>query len=153
MNKDNSIDVLNTIIEINNDRIEGYETAEKETDQADLKSLFSEFMHNSQNCKTELVNEVRRLGGTPTEGTTTSGKVYRVWMDIKSALTGRDRKAILNSCEYGEDAAMETYQKALTNHSEDLTLEQQAMLRRQHTLIKADHDKVKSLRDMLVEQD
>lgn len=153
MNKDNSIDVLNTVIEINNDRIEGYERASSETDQADLKALFSELMHNSQKCKTELVNEVHRLGGTPIEGTTTSGKFYRIWMDIKAALTGRDRKAILNSCEYGEDVAVDTYDKAITNHSEDLTLEQQAMLRRQHALIKSDHDKIKSLRDMLVEQD
>jgi uncharacterized protein (TIGR02284 family) len=48
---------------------------------------------------------LKRLGGTATEGTTTSGKLFRVWMDIKSAMTGSDRKAIINSCEYGEEAA------------------------------------------------
>lgn len=153
MNTENSIDVLNTLIEINNDRIEGYETASKETEEADLKSLFSQFMRTSQKCKTELVNEVHRLGGSPIEGTTTSGKLYRVWMDIKSALTGKDRKAILNSCEYGEDVAVDTYQKALSNHPEDLSAEQQAMVKMRHAWIKSDHDKIKSMRDVLAEQD
>jgi hypothetical protein len=32
--------VLNTLIIINNDRIEGYETAAKETEEQDLKVLF-----------------------------------------------------------------------------------------------------------------
>lgn len=33
-------------------------------------------------------------------------------MDVKAALTGKDRKAILNSCEYGEDIAKDSYEKA-----------------------------------------
>lgn len=34
MDKEKSIDVLNTLIEINNDRIEGYETASEERKKA-----------------------------------------------------------------------------------------------------------------------
>lgn len=148
MDKEKSIDVLNTLIEINNDRIEGYETASEETEESDLKALFSELMKTSQKCKTELVNEVLNLGGTPIEGTRTTGKFFRVWMDVKAALTGKDRKAILNSCEFGEDVAVATYVKVLKNDTEDITSEQQDLLKAQYALIKADHDKVKSLRDI-----
>ena len=74
-------------------------------------------------------------------------------MDVKSALTGKDRKAILNSCEYGEDVAVKTYKEVLENHAEDLTEDQLTMVEEQYNLIKADHDKVKSLRDSLVEAD
>lgn len=148
MNKEKSIDVLNTLIEINNDRIEGYETASEETEESDLKALFSELMKTSQKCKAELVSEVLNLGGTPIEGTRTTGKFFRVWMDVKAALTGKDRKAILNSCEFGEDVAVATYVKVLKNDSEDITSEQQDLLKAQYALIKADHDKVKALRDM-----
>ena len=148
MDKEKSIDVLNILIEINNDRIEGYETASEETEEKDLKTLFSELMKNSQTCKMELVNEVRRLGGTPVQGTRTTGKFFRVWMDVKAALTGKDRKAILSSCEFGEDVAVSTYAKVLKNDIEDLTSEQQHLLKAQYTLLKADHDKVKNLRDM-----
>lgn len=150
MEKEKTVAVLNTLITINNDRIEGYETAGKETEEEDLKTLFAHFSATSEKCKMELANEVSKLGGTVAEGTLTTGKFFRVWMDVKAALTGKDRKAILNSCEYGEDVAKDTYEKALENDLENLNAEQQTMLKAQHTLLKADHDKVKSMRDLIV---
>jgi len=149
MENEKTIEVLNTLITINNDRIEGYETAAKETEEQDLKTLFAQFSSTSQKCKTELENEVSRLGGTPAEGTMNSGKIYRIWMDVKAALTGKDRKAILDSCEYGEDIAKDTYKKALENDLQSLNAEQQVMIKAQHTLLVADHDRVKMMRDAL----
>ena len=146
-----SIDVLNKLIEINNDRIEGYETASKETKETELKTLFAQLGETSQECNSELIDEVNQLGGDPVEGTKTSGKFFRAWMDVKSAITGKDRKAILNSCEYGEDVAVNTYKKVLEDSSEDLTEDQLTMVEEHYNMIKADHDKVKSLRDSLVE--
>ena len=150
MENEKTIAVLNTLITINNDRIEGYETASKETEEQDLKTLFAQFSSTSQKCKHELTNEVSKLGGTAAEGTLTIGKFFRVWMDVKAALTGKDRKAILNSCEYGEDQAKDTYEKVLENDIENLNAEQQTMIKAQHTLLKADHDKVKSMRDLVI---
>ena len=148
MEKEKTIAVLNTLITINNDRIEGYETASNETEEQDLKALFAHFSSTSKKCKQELTNEVSKLGGTAAEGTLTIGKFFRVWMDVKAALTGKDRKAILNSCEYGEDQAKDTYEKALENEKENLSMEQQTMITAQHGLLGADHDKVKSMRDL-----
>lgn len=145
--ENNVIDDLNVLIEINNDRMEGYETAKKETDDAGLTVLFSQFIRISLQCKNELVNEVYRLGGTPVEGTKTTGKLYRFWMDLKAALTGNDRKSILSACEYGEDVAVKTYYEIITNKRDDLTKEQQKMINKQFLLIKEGHDKVKELRD------
>ena len=150
MENEKTIAVLNTLITINNDRIEGYETASKETEEQDLKTLFAHLTATSKKCKQELTNEVSKLGGTAAEGTLTIGKFFRVWMDVKAALTGKDRKAILNSCEYGEDQAKDTYEKALENDKENLSIEQQTMIKVQHTLLGADHDKVKSMRDLVM---
>ncbi len=149
MSNEKSIDALNNLIEINNDRIEGYETASKETKEVDLQTLFHSLAETSHECKDELTEEVERLGGTAVEGTKVSGKFFRTWMDVKAALTGNDRKAILNSCEYGEDVAVATYDKALKN-TEALSAEQRAMIADQRAMIKADHDTVKALRDELV---
>ena len=151
MEKGKSIDLLNTLIEINNDRIEGYETASKETEEADLKTLFSKFGQTSQKCKQELVNEVQKLGGKPMEGTKTTGKFFRVWMDVKAALTSKDREAILNSCEFGEDRAVDTYNNALKDHTDDLTSDQLTIVKAQQALIKADHNEVKEMRDLIAE--
>lgn len=151
MNNEETIEVLNTLIEINNDRIEGYETASKETEEQDLKIFFSQLSKTSKKCNHELAIEVNKLGGTPTEETKITGKFFRVWMDVKAALTNKDRKAILSSCEYGEDVAVKTYEKALKNEGENLTTEQQSLISGQHAWIKADHEKVKVMRDAIME--
>ena len=149
MENEKTIAVLNTLITINNDRIEGYETAAEDIEDQDLKTLFAAFSSTSKTCKQHLTDEVNRLGGTAAEGTLTAGKLHRVWMDVKAAITGKDRKAILGSCEYGEEFAKDTYEKALENDTENLTAEQQTMIKAQHTLLNADHDKIKSMSDVL----
>ena len=66
-------------------------------------------------------------------------------MDFKAAVTGHDREAVLKSCEYGESVASDTYEDALSDNLDDLTTEQQAMLKVQYSLLKADYDKVKDM--------
>lgn len=149
MKNDKTVDALNRLVEINNDRIEGYETASNETDEQDLKALFGRFAQASHKCRTELANEITSLNGTPTDGTKNSGKLFRAWMDVKAALTGKDREAILNSCEFGEDNALETYENVLENEREHLTPKHVTMINAQMSLIQGHHDKVKTMRDAL----
>src|ERR1041384_334322 len=103
MEKNNElVEVLNDLIEINNDRIKGYEKASKELSSADvdLKAIFSRMADESRTYTTELAAEVGRQGGDPSTGTTASGKIYRAWMDVKATFSGKDRHAVLESCEY-----------------------------------------------------
>jgi len=145
METDKTINVLNKLVEINNDRIEGYQTASSETDEPDLKALFLQFVQISEKCKQELSSEIFSLGGLPTEETKLSGKVYRTWMDIKSAVTGHDRVALLNSCEYGEEQAIGIYEKVINEEMEYLSIEQQTLIRKQYALIESDHTRLKSI--------
>lgn len=140
-----TVSLINDLIVINHDRIEGYERAAKETDDPQLKSLFTHMADESRQFKNELVREVVNKGGSPAEGTSTSGKVYRAWMDIKAALTGKDRKAIIASCEFGEDAALEAYEDVLK--SDELTSESKSMIMRQKSSLQQSHDKIKLMRD------
>ena len=136
---------LNGLIEINNDRITGYEKASKENEEGELKSLFMNFAGDSRKHRGELISEVVAHGGTPAEGCTTAGKVYHAWMDIKAALTGKDSKAIISSCEFGEDAAVEAYDDALK--TDDLSSRAREVVTRQRATIKQAHDKIKMMRD------
>ena len=148
-NKEKVTDILNDLIQINNDRIVGYEKAinELQDDDSDLRSLFQRYIEESRQYKSELTTEVTRLGGDPAQGTTNSGKVYRVWMDLKSAITGKDRKTILNNCEFGEDAAQKAYDTAL---NADVNYESSVrdLIVRQKSALKVGHDEIKRLRDM-----
>jgi uncharacterized protein (TIGR02284 family) len=144
------IDVLNRLIVINNDRIEGYHTAAKETLEEDLKTLFAHFAQTSEQCKIELEHEVHKLGGTPDEGTRITGKFFRMWMDVKAALTNNDLKIVLDSCEFGEDIAGDTYNQALSENVGILTMEQNRMLSAQYASLKANHNNIKGLRDAII---
>jgi uncharacterized protein (TIGR02284 family) len=146
MNQANAIEVLNTLIEINHDRIEGYKTAATETDVADLAELFLQFSATSHKCNKELTEEVRKLGGIALEGTRMTGKLHRVWMDFKALVTGKSRDSILSSCEFGDATALETYDDALKNAPEDLSFTQSAMLKEQRAMIEHDYKKVINLR-------
>jgi uncharacterized protein (TIGR02284 family) len=141
-----TIDHLNALIEINNDRIEGYERAAKETDDTDLKAIFNTMASESRAHRSELISEVINLGGSPAEGTTTSGKVYRAWMDIKAALSGKDRHAIIGSCEYGEDAALEAYNDVLTS-TDGLSAKAMEIVTQQRAKLQKSHDQIKMMRD------
>jgi len=70
-------------------------------------------------------------------------------MDIKFSITGNDRITILNSCEVGEDHAIETYEKVLRDDLEYLSEEQRSMISSQQALIHTDHFTLKSIRDTI----
>jgi uncharacterized protein (TIGR02284 family) len=143
-----TVEILNDLIEIHNDRIAGYDRAIKESteENADLKQLFEHMIHESHECKMALATEVLVLKGETAAGTTNSGKIYRVWMDVKAVFTGHDRHAILANCEKGEDAAQAAYKTALADESLPLFLH--TLISEQQAKLKFSHDKIKMLRDM-----
>ncbi|MEO6316588.1 MAG: PA2169 family four-helix-bundle protein [Chitinophagaceae bacterium] len=141
-----TIETLNDLVEINNDRIVGYERALgelKDTD-IDLKALFTSMIDESRKIRVDLAGEVQALGGEFEAGTTASGKLYRAWMDVKAVFTGNDRHAVLSNCEFGEDAAQKAYKDAL---AEDLPGYIRTTLEAQKTMLRASHDQIKALRD------
>ena len=146
---ENLIEVLNDLIKINNDRIDGYERAlsELEDIDVDLKAIFQKMANESRENVTELSREVAVLGGEVETGTTNSGKIYRVWMDIKATFTGHNRASVLESCEYGEDAAQEAYEDALSTDA-DLSVDIRQLITSQKAALKKSHDVIKKYRDM-----
>ena len=146
---ENLTGVLNDLVEINNDRVTGYEKAANEARDidVDLKAVFRKMANESRDYAAELGREVVRLGGKPAEGTTNSGKIYRVWMDVKATFTGHDREAVLASCEFGEDAAQKAYKAALESDAE-MNAETRQLITKQQSSLKTSHDLIKKYRDM-----
>ena len=142
--------ILNDLIRINNDRMEGYQQAIKEAgdDDVDLKAIFSRMVDESRQYVAELSHEVYKLGEEPAaSGTTVLGKIYRAWMDVKSALTGSDRLSLLESVEFGEDAAQKAYQEALVS-DETLSIDIRQLIAKQKQALKVSHDTIRKFRDM-----
>jgi uncharacterized protein (TIGR02284 family) len=142
------IEVLNDLIQINNDRIAGYEKAIVSVDASDvsLKATFRKMADKSEGYKSALTAVVNRLGGEIATGTTNSGKIYRAWMDVKNIFTGDDRQTVLESCEGGEDAALKAYKEALSSDAvtdEDI----RELINAQLAELRISHDTIKQFRD------
>jgi uncharacterized protein (TIGR02284 family) len=147
-NNEKLTEVLNDLIMINNDRVTGYEKAAEEAKSidVDLLATFNKMANESRKYVAELTNEVQRLGGEPATGTTNSGKIYRVWMDVKATFSGKDRQAILENCEFGEDAAQKAYREALASDAE-ISAETRQLITNQQSSLKTSHDIIKKYRD------
>ena len=143
-----SVDVINDLIKINNDRSAGFEKAAQdlENGNGELIAVFNRLAGESREYANELTGIARQYYGDVAEGTSTSGDLHRAWISIKSTFTGNDAAAILDECERGEDAAKSAYRDAL-DESNELTFEVAGVLQRQQEGIIAGHDLIKNLRD------
>lgn len=141
-----TVENLNDLVQIHNDRIAGYEKALNDLQEGDteLKTLFTNLIGESHQFKMELGTEVQALGGDIENDTTMSGKIHRAWMSVKDAF-GRTNQSVLENCEFGEDATLKAYQSALEDES--LPTYVREMVTRQQGVLKAAHDRVKALRD------
>ncbi|MBC8054144.1 MAG: PA2169 family four-helix-bundle protein [Sphingobacteriaceae bacterium] len=110
------IDGLKHLLHIANDGKEGYKTAAEDADSAELKALFTTYSIQRSEFEMELKSLLRQLGAdSDNESGGPLGAIHRVWMDIKTAVTGNDNHAILDACITGEKAAVEAYDKVLTD--------------------------------------
>ena len=149
-NQINNPEIINDLIKINNDRIEGYKTASDLANNMGVDSLggiFGKYMQQSKQFIEELTPYVKLEGEEPTESTMMSGKLFRMWMNVKVNISGNDKRSLLESCEKGEDAFKETYKNALEEDADQLSIEVKNMVLNQLGKQLAAHNDIKMLRD------
>lgn len=148
-NRETLIENLNELIMINNDRIAGYEKAAEltKTNDIDLNTIFTKMESDSRGYITDLESKIIALGGEPAASSTISGKIYRVWMDLKNVFTDADKESILESCHFGEDAAQNAYDKVLHSDAE-MNSEIRNLILDQKEQLKLSHDVIKKYRDL-----
>lgn len=145
-----TIEVLNDLIQINSDRISGYEKAIRETksEDEDLKILYAAMIAESHRNKIALATEVQALSAGVGKGTTITGKIYRDWTDAGAIFTGSSRLTILKNCEQVEGYVERAYQSALEH--ETLPDYIHELLVRQEEALRSNHEEIKTLRDQYV---
>jgi uncharacterized protein (TIGR02284 family) len=144
MGNDDVVDVLNDVLESARDGEYGFNSCAEHCDSQELKNLFLRHARECAAAGGELEQEIRRMGGEPASGGTMAGALHRGWVSVKSALSTRDDKAVLEECERGEDAAVARYRKALKS---GLPANVRALLERQLQGAQRNHDEVRALRD------
>ncbi|RCH53902.1 aldehyde dehydrogenase [Mucilaginibacter hurinus] len=145
-----TIEALNDLVQINNDRIRGFELALKKlTDNdAGLRRLFLDCIADSHRFKMQLGTEIEALNQTKDiENTTTfGGAVHRAWIELKGAFSDTvSARSILEECEFGEDSILKAYQLALDD--ENMPAYIREMLTAQYDSLQDSHEEIRALRD------
>ncbi|MCF6401772.1 PA2169 family four-helix-bundle protein [Chitinophaga filiformis] len=141
------LEALSDLVRINQDRVEGYEKAIALTEDTDLKALFQRMADESHTYIDQLNNVLLDGGGDVAQGSSTYGKLYRTWMDVNATFSGRDRQALLSSCEYAEDAAQRTYEDVLRS-TVPMPYSVRELIANQKGALRGSHETVKTYRDL-----
>ena len=126
---ENVVDVLRELTEFVNDGKEGYERAAQESKNSHYQAYYRSLALQRANFAQELNQLITQYGGEIETDTTLKGKLYRQWMDVKAAFTGRDEEAIIGSNIYGEEWAQKAYNDALED--ENLPADARILVERQ----------------------
>lgn len=141
------VSTLNDLVKINLDRVEGYEKAKDQAkENPELQALFADKAQQSQGFASDLKHKISSLGGEYSNEPTTAGKIFRAWMDVKNTFNPASKPSILDSCEFGEDAALKAYKSSLESDAE-IPTEVRQVIAEQQSQIQASHDTIKKYRD------
>ncbi len=138
------IQTLNNLVEISRDGEQGFRTAAEQARDPQLKTVFQSAAQRCASGARELESEIAQLGGTPTQSSSITGALHRLWTNLKSFVTARNDKAILEEVERGEDVAKSAYERAV---AKPLPPRVHAIIDRQYRGVRENHDRVRDLRD------
>ena len=137
--------LLNELVETLKDGQKGYADAMTDVEDTSLKDTFRKYAAQRAGYITEIEDQMFKLDLKPDESSSVTGTVHRAWIDLKSALTSKDNKAVLNECERGEDYAVKAYQTALK--AQDLPTPLKSVIEKQYQGVQEAHNTIRSLRD------
>ena len=136
--------VLNDLVETSRDGATGFRTCAEGAKDSMLKVFFETRAQNCEEAVRALNIEVLHHKGKPIEHGSATGALRRAWINIRTAVTSNDDIAVLEECERAEDAALDSYRKAL---KEELPAHVRTLLQKQCDGAKENHNRVRQLRD------
>lgn len=143
---DNSHDttVLNTLIATTLDSVKGYRDSAEESENSTHAQFFREMSEERSRVAADLQAQVRSLGGDPELESSTAGAVHRGWVDLKSAITGREEQAIVNEVERGEDYIKGKFETAMQD--DDLSPAARGAIEKCFESIRKGHDRASQMK-------
>jgi len=145
MDNSKTVSTLNDLLQITNDRIQGFDKVEDKVwdSHGPLKNDYDQMVRESQEMKSDLLSLIQSKGGEPNDTSTVAGALHRTWIDVKNSLTGDNNESTLENVVFGEKAAIDAYQEAL--ESGNLCPESTAKVADQLLKIKSSYRKFENL--------
>ena len=141
---DNDTGTLETLTTTLIDSINGYTDAAKDSQSPQFQQIFRKLADDRSSVVEDLRSEIRRLGGNAPDSGSLLGKAHQSFLDLKSAVTGHDDKAIINEVERGEDYLKEKFETAL--NAEGLAPESRSAIERAYQSVRQGHDQMRDLK-------
>ena len=141
MHRDETVKVLNELVQTSEDGKLGFAEAAKEATTPDLKNMFHQRSVDCGTAVIELQALVMSLGGTPQENGTVSGVLHRGAAKVKATI-GDANLGMLEEVESAEDKAAAAYAKALTAK---LPQQVRSVVQRQHAGTVRNHQLIREL--------
>lgn len=135
---------LNDLIATTFDSVDGYTEAAKHSDSDRFVALFNARAVERQAVIRALRAEVDRLGSTPEDEGTMLGRAHRMFLNLKSVVTGRDDTVIIAEVEQGEDHIKAQFESALDDP--EISPPVMHAIRECYASIKQGHDQMRDLK-------
>ncbi len=141
------VDTLNSLIKTTIDSVDGYRSAAEDAENGTYRSIFFDRANERSAVADRLQAYVRELGGEPnTDGSVAAG-AHRAFMDLKSAVTGKDDTAVVAEVERGEDLIKHKFEEAMSDS--DLSPETRSVIDSCYKSVKEGHDQMSELKHRL----
>jgi uncharacterized protein (TIGR02284 family) len=105
--------VLNGLIETCKDGERGLLHAAELVTSPALKTFFTDTACRRAELASELLTHAHRLGGADTADGTAGATLHRKWMDVRSALSGHDDRAVTSEAERGDNLTVLAFKTAV----------------------------------------
>lgn len=133
--------VLDGLITLNRDAVEGYKLAAQQLDNEHYQQICRKNAEQRKQFISELVHMVNQYDGVPTDAQSVAGVLHDAWISIKNMVTNDDA-AVIAECDRGEEVAVTLYHSAL---DEDIPADVETLLRTQFALLKGSHERMQRL--------
>lgn len=144
MVNEHDISVINRLIEVTIDSADGYRKAADSADSHKFQQLFYSRAGEREDLVLQMQEFVRAQGGDPVDDGSLAAGAHRLFVDLRSAITGGDEAALVADVESGEDHIKAQYESALQDI--ELAPETRSLIQSGQRVVLAGHDQMRDLK-------
>ncbi|WP_076070645.1 PA2169 family four-helix-bundle protein [Sphingomonas montana] len=138
------IRTLNGLIATVIDSAEGYSESAKDIEGGRFGAIFTSRAAERRQVAASLQGEVVRLGGNPEDDGTILASAHRLFVNLKSTVTGSDDKAIVDEVERGEDHIKAKFEAAMQDG--DVSPQVQSVIKDAYASVRQGHDQMRDIK-------
>lgn len=145
MTPDKQNKILDSLVNINQDAIDFYQSASEKVEDPGLEATFRDLRDIHNNVVIDLKNHIFKSGGKVDASGTITGKTVQFFGELLAKVSNDVDETFISSLEEAEDRCLHSVQEAMTKN--DLNADTKSLLATEMSTLKKTHDRMKALKD------